>query len=540
MKSLRWLLITIIVFAGLFPAWSVNPPGDDTKQEAAQSALRKPALTRNDGYRMMEAVVRDFEGDQTIAKQREALTRQNYYDRFWLALGWDVDNTKQSRLAEQSVIHEKYMYLVKSGRFVDSMMIAGDQVLMVEAKSARRELNNPDYIFQAKRYGWASPVADAAVLSNFRDFRAFDTRLRPDYFKPENGEIKKFRLHYTEYLANFDALWDTFAYESVKNGSLKIMLEKIDPALAKKALDMEIVKDFNALRLMLADDIVKNNPEITEEFLNQSVQGLLNRLLLVRILEDRDIEPTKILLMTMLDWGGDAFVQNGVNEVPKKSSSLYAAITTTITDRLHKKYRTPLFAAQPENRLMISDDTMRKIILQLYPADSKNGVGCPYDFALVPTQILGTLYENFLGKRLIIRNGKVIMEDRPSVRAAAGVFYTEEQIASLLVKKTVVPLIIEKTPEEIYQMKFIDPANGCGAITVQVYRALESRLEEYYRKNPDKIKFADSEFPDAILHDDGRVQLSPYVKVKLAKTLYGVDVDAKAVEIATIRFTSTF
>ncbi|MGN6943464.1 hypothetical protein ACTHS8_10865, partial [Neisseria sp. P0016.S008] len=48
----------------------------------------------------------------------------------------------------------------------------------------------------------------------------------------------------------------------------------------------------------------------------------------------------------------------------------------------------------------------------------------PYDFNYIPIHILGNIYERFLGKVISIQDGKALIEQKPEVRKAGGVFYT--------------------------------------------------------------------------------------------------------------------
>jgi adenine-specific DNA-methyltransferase len=49
----------------------------------------------------------------------------------------------------------------------------------------------------------------------------------------------------------------------------------------------------------------------------------------------------------------------------------------------------------------------------------------PYEFYVFSVEILGSAYEQFLGKTITINNrGKAVTELKPEVRKAGGVYYT--------------------------------------------------------------------------------------------------------------------
>ncbi|KPA11728.1 type II restriction enzyme [Candidatus Magnetomorum sp. HK-1] len=82
--------------------------------------------------------------------------------------------------------------------------------------------------------------------------------------------------------------------------------------------------------------------------------------------------------------------------------------------------------------LNIDDRPLKEIFKQLYYPD------CPYEFSVLPSDILGQVYEKFLGKviRLTSKN-KVVLEDKPEVRKAGGVFYTPTYIVTFIVQQTI-------------------------------------------------------------------------------------------------------
>ncbi len=55
-------------------------------------------------------------------------------------------------------------------------------------------------------------------------------------------------------------------------------------------------------RKQIAGSIAKRNPDITDDRINEVVNDLLNRLLFIRVVEDRKIETTEILHAEWKKW----------------------------------------------------------------------------------------------------------------------------------------------------------------------------------------------------------------------------------------------
>jgi len=108
--------------------------------------------------------------------------------------------------------------------------------------------------------------------------------------------------------------------------------------------------------------------------------------------------------------------------------------------------------------LAIDDKVLKDLIKRLYYPDS------PFEFSVMPTAILGQVYEQFLGNVIRLTQGhQAKVEYQPEVKKASGVFYTPESIVDYIVEHTVGELIKGKTPKEVSKIRVIDPACGSGS-----------------------------------------------------------------------------
>ena len=107
--------------------------------------------------------------------------------------------------------------------------------------------------------------------------------------------------------------------------------------------------------------------------------------------------------------------------------------------------------------LTIDDKVLKDIVRNLYYPDS------PYEFCVLPADILGQVYEQFLGKVIRLTKGhRAVVEDKPEVKKAGGVYYTPTYIVDYIVKNTVGKLVEGKTPRQIGGGGGAPPRAGLG------------------------------------------------------------------------------
>lgn len=187
--------------------------------------------------------------------------------------------------------------------------------------------------------------------------------------------------------------------------------------------------------------------------LNFAVQATLDRIIFLRICEDRGIEPLNRL----------QGVTNG--------AGIYARLAQ-IFRQADDRYNSGLFhfraektrAGSPDEftlALRIDDKPLKEIINGLYYPQS------PYEFSVLPADILGQVYERFLGKVIrLTSGGQARVEEKPEVKKAGGVFYTPTYIVEYIVKQTLGDLCEGKTPKDVAKLKVLDPACGSGSFLI--------------------------------------------------------------------------
>ncbi|MDR1053815.1 MAG: N-6 DNA methylase, partial [Planctomycetaceae bacterium] len=195
-----------------------------------------------------------------------------------------------------------------------------------------------------------------------------------------------------------------------------------------------------------------------------------------------------------------------------------------------EKYHSALFDFDKHTidaMINIDDQIIRTIVDDLY---------CPTqcDFLLMPIEILGNIYEKFLGNVIRLTAGhRVKVEAKPEVRKAGGVFYTPQYIVDYIVQNTVGVLIDNKTPDEISKITIVDPACGSGSFLVGAYQFLLNYHLDFYTRESnkksalkrDKIFESGSQTYKLTIAEKQRI---------LQNNIFGVDIDSQAVEVTKL------
>ena len=181
-------------------------------------------------------------------------------------------------------------------------------------------------------------------------------------------------------------------------------------------------------------------------------------------------------------------------------------------------------------QIQIGDEALRTIVSSLYYPQS------PYEFSVLPADILGQVYERFLGSVITLENGIASIEEKPEVRKAGGVYYTPTYIVDYIVAQTVGKLLVDKNPNQVSNLRILDPACGSGSFLIGAYQYLIDWHLDYYtgrvRENPNstfksRIREASDPSLDYALTVDEKKRI-------LLNNLYGVDLDQQAVEVTKL------
>ncbi len=466
----------------------------------------------------LKKLISKFEADKhhTLSKgYLEAQARTDFISPFFRALGWDVENEAGLPHHEREVLVERGEYDTE-GRPDYSFRLGGQTKFFVEAKAPSETLDVPHHILQAKGYAWNTKSVFFVILTDFVEFRFYDASVRPDERKPDEGRL--LRLRYDEYPGNVEKLWE-FSKERVAAGSLDAMLPRDRRTQRLRIpVDQAFLDEMTGWREDLARNVYKNNPDLTAKQLNEVVQRLLDRIVFIRIAEDRRIIEKRQLADAVEEWrsrGGKLHIYEWLNDLFHK---------------INEDFNGEIFKPHLSETIRIDSEVLARIIERLYPPKS------PYRFDVIGVELLGSIYERYLGKTIRPTAKTVRVEEKPEVRKAGGVYYTPKYIVDYIVKNTVGKVIEGKTPKQIEKIRILDPACGSGSFLIGTFQCLIDYHVKWYLAHPEQeVRHAHPslDFMREVHTDpDGGHRLSVYRKAKILRNnLFGVDIDPQAVEI---------
>lgn len=468
-------------------------------------------------------LIRKFEANKGAYKAPsylEADLRNEFINPFFKALGWDVENAKGLPPSKKDVTVER----AESGERPDYIFrVEGEEVFYVETKKPVVDLKTAEPIIQVKSYAWSEKRVKVVGLTDFEEFRLFDATLKPHPRFADQGEI--FTLHYTEYLKNLDKL-SQLCYDAIAAGSLEGLLLKDKKSVAlRKPVDAAFLDDLNEWRKLLAKGLYKNSGYTLEDYqISDLVQRLLDRLLFLRIAEERDIVEPRGLQDAVARWGLSGGKYHLYHDllVPH-----FRAANADIDGDLLKPGKV--------DEVPFAEEDLAVVIEELYPPKSI------YRFDRIPIELIGAAYEQYLGNVIRCTPKQIKLERKHEVRKAGGVFYTPKYIVDYIVANTVGELMKGKTPNEIIgaagkpPLRILDPACGSGSFLIGALEHLINYVMEYYRAHPDESG-RDQIFPYLVEDYETRdTRLSLERKVTLLeRCIFGVDLDPQAVEVSKL------
>ncbi|MFN4076242.1 MAG: Eco57I restriction-modification methylase domain-containing protein [Cloacibacterium sp.] len=480
-------------------------------------------------YNQVKQLVEDFKASEShflSATYSEAEVRKDFIDKFFTILGWDVDHHFQKNPFQQEVKVEKAQRQEghQSQKRADyAFSLAPDfkrTLFFVEAKKPSRLLRqNKDDYFQTAKYGWNSQTG-ISILTDFQELVIIDCRFKPDFDTILKNEIKYYR--YEDYANEdvFSEIYWLFSREAIVAGNLTTFIESLPKPKAKEkqlklfggkyqSIDESFLNYIDDIRLQMAQAFHANNSALDHYDLTEATQRTIDRLVFIRFLEDKQIEPEDLMhSISTANYPWQKFIE--------------------ISKRLDAKYNGVVFKEHfidKKTFLGADEELFRSIAADL---DHTN---TPYDFNYIPIHILGNIYERFLGKFIVIENGKASIELKPEVRKAGGVFYTPKYIVDYIVENTVGKLIVDKKPKEIAKLTFADIACGSGSFLIGVFDYLLDYHKNYYNEHTDEAE------KDGCKYDAEKGVWTMSINQKkqiLINNVYGVDIDLQATEVTQV------
>ncbi len=467
---------------------------------------------------------------------KEAQLRQEFLDPLFAALGWDMDNRAGHAEPYKDVVHEDAIKIGSETKAPDySFRIGGTRKFFVEAKKPSVLIkDDPEPAYQLRRYSWSAKLP-LGILSDFQEFAIYDTRVRPA-FGDKASTARLFYCTYRDFPEKWDEIAGIFAKDSVLRGSFDQYAAATRGKRGTATVDDAFLEEIERWRDLLARHLAPRNTGLSQRDLNFAVQRLIDRLVFLRIAEDRGLEPF------------------GQLQALTAGNRLYPRLCE-LFERADYRYNSGLFHFEKDSdctespdrlslRLDLDDAPLKDVLKNLYYPAS------PYVFSVIPADILGSVYERFLGKVIHLTDGHhARIEEKPEVRKAGGVYYTPTYIVDYIVRQTVGTLVADKTPKQIEKLRVLDPACGSGSFLIGAYQFLLDWYLDYYAKN-DPEKWAKQKPPRVYQTNPNAAHIPPASRLSprapnwqlttaerkriLLAHIHGVDLDSQAVEVTKL------
>ena len=411
----------------------------------------------------------------------EAMTRKDFILPLFHVLGWDVynDSIANEVKEEESAVKGTVDY---------SFRLNNIPQFLLEAKAIRVDLDKIEWAEQAVSYGWNMGI-EWVILTDFKGIKLFNASWKIDTPRPN------LELTYKEYLDRFDDLW-LFSKESFEGGELEKQAGKWGISAKRVDVTEKLANDLIEWREELFRNFYNwNKDSRTEEEIDEAVQRILDRFIFIRSCEDRKIEPP-VLWQNFQKWSQDMRERN------------FLKILKPVFKEFDEKYNSNLFVPHFCEELDTEGTPFLKLINGLY-GDVESGV--KYNFAAIKPDVLGEVYEQYLG-HLSQKAGKRGEDLGRTKRKKQGIYYTPTFIVDYIVQNALGPVLDRcKTIHDLKKIKILDPACGSGSFLVRAIEAINDRYKKLGVKGDTFTK----------------IQI-------LMENIYGVDLDEQAVELARL------
>jgi len=452
----------------------------------------------------MQRLVAKYEGlgTRAIKGYNEANTKDGFIRPLFEALGWDFSNLDEVE-GEKTITPGRVDYLVK---------VNGVSKFCLEVKALHVDINDERWIRQAITYAYYKGVT-WAVLTNFRALRAFNAQRETRDIR----QIAFLSLACEDYLTDFHRLW-LLSREAVASGDLDkeaVAYGRLPPRLP---VEKRLYDKLTGWRETLFNEVYLHYKDVgfTWSQVDQWIQQLLNRLIFIRTAEDRGLID-KTLLATLHQWQGSG----GKGDLMDRLRDIFHEFAQLYDSELFPQIMDPWDSVSVYNSGALAD-----IVQGLYEVP---GGLADWDFATIGSDVLGTVYEQYLGyvparvkveakeaqQRLFPAEPHIGLSAKKEKRKGEGIYYTPRWVVDYIVKQTVGRYIEEHSHNDILNIRILDPACGSGSFLTRAYEELLNYHARQQGKSP------------AELDQSERTRI-------LLRNIYGVDLDQQAVEIARL------
>lgn len=441
-----------------------------------------------------------------LQSYNETEVRVDFVNFLFQLLGWDVLNEGGLPQHLREVTHEANVTVEENGKSKTkkpdyAFKIGTEMLFYLETKKPAVDITS-DILpaFQLRRYGWSGNLK-ISVLTNFTDLYIYDCSVRP-VEGDDIGVALIAHYHYTEYVEKFDEIYGMLSKEAAISGEFDNKFASLSGPFRREPFDEYFLKQIKKWRIIFGNSMIASNPAIDINTLNIAVQRILDRIIFLRICEDRSFEDYETLKHV-----------SSFDELKK------------LFEAADAKYDSGLFELLEEDDIAVEDSVLIDIFMDLYYPNNS------YEFSVVDPYIIGQIYELFLDETLEYNDKSgVFCVEKPEAVDSQGAVNTPKNVTDIIVERTLEPLFLSKKIEDIENIRIADICCGSGNFLLSSFEYIVNYYINYYLHN-DK--------DDAIRRGDiyclpGSSQYYLSFKIRrqiLVKNIWGVDIDPLAVEV---------
>jgi len=432
---------------------------------------------------------------------QETEVRVEYIDPLLELLGWDMVNAQGLPNNLKDVLREESQE-GDGGRPDYTFRIASAKKFFVEAKKPSVDIaNNKAAAFQVRSYGHTVGLP-VSILTNFRTLRIYDTRLEPK--SGDDADVGLLdSIRFADLPTRFSDLLVRFGRDSVARGSIDTFYGSTTAGTL--AVSQKFLARINGWRVRLTTELHGRYPELSVLELGDLAQKVINRIIFLRMCEDRGIEARETL-----------------RKVAGRQDSIELR---SLFRKLDDRYNTGLFDVTQDrfqDRYELDAGLFHEFVEEVYSPAS------PYSFAVLDADFLGQIYEHFLAKRLeILADGTVGLVQKPAYKDRE-IVTTPQPLVEEVIQRAfdarfgAAPVA---TFEELCQIRVLDVAIGSGRFLVHALDKLVDIAIRILKSNPKDSRLYKVSEHDVRLRFEAKRML-------LEECLHGIDVDFNAVEVA--------
>jgi type I restriction-modification system DNA methylase subunit len=464
-------------------------------------------LLRDEARSKLAGLVEKFRAEEAhgkVGEYNEAQVRLRFINPFLRALGWDIESPDEVSVEDHFLSgYSDYALKLPNERrprlFVEAKRFElGPQGLDGYTERGGRKVSFPR---QAIQYAWQTQAA-WSVLTNFRETRLYSAYIDPK--DPESGLV--FKIPLEDYESRFDELW-AISKDSVASGAL----DEIPRKRARETIQVEAPSALFDCRSDLAQDIHRLNPAISINEVQEAAQRILDRLIVMRAAEDRRVLPSESLWRLYSTW----------KDTQIDPSALFIASLRHQFGQFDRIYNSEMFApGHICDRVAISNAVAQSVLEILYE----------YNFNLIDADILGSIYEGYLGFVLKEERGELRFRREDEERKKHGVYYTPTFVVEYIVDRTLGRALEGARMEDVASIRVVDPACGSGSFLIKAF----DRLDEFYVRVNLAARLSAKGRRTVEEHEGRPEEVHDYRERILRDNLFGVDLDGQAAEIASI------